>query len=362
MKSTERERCCQTSIEDVFGFIPSMIPIRPEIRTLLRPAGSFETKEELYDYVESRRVVPGHVSIVPAGVVTSAMSNRQYGRRYACGGNLVSIIDTGRCMPVSLSGAVRGEVEGLSEGASARMRKYLRCCVSAYKEMVTLTYPEEFPSSGIVVKEHLRRFNQEVRREVERIYGPDELNSHSIFWFLEFQERGAPHFHLFLTRSPDKHWVARTWARIVGSNDSNHKRAGTRTEYLRTGRGGTICYACKYAAKQAQKTVPEEFLNVGRMWGINGVRKVLSAATIVPREVAGQENIEKATKVLIRTLEMMVSGGEAKVIMQETGVVLLTIDDPINQTMIRMLIRSISRACYGEKADNFIDCEVENGS
>ena len=55
--------------------------------------------------------------------------------------------------------------------------------------------------------------------------------------------------------------------------------AGTRVETLRTGRGGTIAYASKYAAKATQKKVPLEYLNCGRFWGITGERRLVSAAT-----------------------------------------------------------------------------------
>jgi hypothetical protein len=362
MYNNEILQFCQQDAEEVFGCLRTLVPLKPELRPLLRFPGSFETKEELLSYVESRRVIPTAVSSVPSGVVTRDMSNRQYGTRYGSSGNLVSIVNTGRTMPVYFNGTSRGSIEGLSPSAGARMRTYLRSCSSEYKEMVTLTYPKEFPSDGREVKEHLRRFNQEVRREIKRSYGSDCLELHSIFWFLEFQDRGAPHFHLFLTKSPCRVWVADTWARIVGSNDVNHRKAGTRTEYLRTGRGGSISYACKYAAKQCQKTVPDEYLNVGRMWGINGVRKTVSAATIVPMRCAGKENVDSSVRTLKKALGRMIEGGCAKVILQEPDVVLITITDSINQAIIRTLIKRISQACYGDKYDNFVDCELENGS
>ena len=180
----------------------------------------------------------------------------------------------------------RSNIAAFSSSSGRRMRAFLRECVPEYRVMVTLTYPASFPLDGRVTKEHLRRFVQELKRDAERKYSGIDLKKWSCFWFMEFQRRGAVHFHLFVTCSYPKQWIAETWYRIVGSDDIRHKHAGTRIEKLRAGRKGTISYASKYAAKQAQKEIPDFLKNTGRFWGVSGCKWRVSAATTLSLDLA----------------------------------------------------------------------------
>lgn len=188
--------------------------------------------------------------------------------------------------PSSLRGCesnVKKRITGFSGSSGVRMRRFLRGCSAEYRVMFTLTYPGYYSIDGLECKRHLKLLFQ----RINRLWGgglhhPNEKGEReSLFWFLEFQARGAPHFHIFGTRSIDKQWLAKSWYEIVGSDDLRHLYAGTRVESLRTGRGGTISYAAKYAAKQTQKVVPVDFLNVGRFWGVTGNRNLVSAAISV---------------------------------------------------------------------------------
>jgi hypothetical protein len=125
--------------------------------------------------------------------------------------------------------------------------------------MLTLTYPAEFPTNGRLVKDHWRRFRQWIVRN----------GAVTGLWVLEFQERGAPHFHVFIREPLDRFDVSAAWYRIVGSNDPKHLSAGTRIESFRkpAAIGG---YVMKYAAKMEQKDVPEGYSQVGRFWGTWG--------------------------------------------------------------------------------------------
>ena len=162
------------------------------------------------------------------------------GTVYKSSGNLFISKDVFHGVPHNFIGSKRGDVVAFSPGAGTRMRCYLRECLPEYRQMVTLTYPFCYPTNGPESKEHLKRFLQEVKREYDRSEGvTDEfggIEKHSSFWFLEFQQRGAPHYHIFLTWAPRKEWVAATWYRICNSEDPRHLHAGTRTEFLRTGR------------------------------------------------------------------------------------------------------------------------------
>ena len=135
-----------------------------------------------------------------------------------------------------------------------------------FRTMVTLTYPSEYPSDGKEVKRHLDTFLKGLRRGAIPI---------SYLWFLEFQKRGAPHYHILYDRPfPTKRLdqaslrfrISAAWYRIVGSGDPKHLAAGCRTERIRNEYGARN-YCVKYAFKMAQKCVPEGYRNIGRLWG-----------------------------------------------------------------------------------------------
>jgi len=152
--------------------------------------------------------------------------------------------------------------------------------------MVTLTYPAEFPCTGPQTKRHLQNFRLRLLRKWPTIGG---------VWFLEFQRRGAPHYHVLLTlklwemgelvereRRHNKlgarkyrtiEWVqdllSSWWYEIVSSGDLRHLRAGTAVEVIEEEQGA-LRYAACHAAKPHQKKVPEGFADVGRFWGVIG--------------------------------------------------------------------------------------------
>lgn len=174
-------------------------------------------------------------------------------------------------------------------------------CGVPFRSMVTATYPKEFPRDGRQVKNDLNRLNQWFRDNFEQPRG---------IWFLEFQKRGAPHFHHLLDIDLDSHGhlatkrrtreqtknatyrtcpemeqdLSRAWYRIVSSGDEKHLRAGICWEVLEDS-DAAAKYAAKHAAKPRQKEVPDEYLNVGRFWGVIGRVKA----------VALDEDFEKMT-------------------------------------------------------------------
>lgn len=175
----------------------------------------------------------------------------------------------------------RRKIVAFSIRSGARMRRFLRCSNARYSIMGTLTYPSEYPRSGRVVKAHFRAFIERFRRYIKGLYG-ESASDWSVFWFLEFQSRGAPHFHFFTNYTIPRDVLAMWWYDIVSSGDQRHLLAGTRIEYLRAGRSGAIAYASKYAAKVEQKAVPPGFEDVGRFWGAVGDVSCHSFFLLVP--------------------------------------------------------------------------------
>lgn len=155
-------------------------------------------------------------------------------------------------------GGIRSEVTAFTN-ASKRRLLFTARNFSGLEIMLTLTYPANFPTDGRLVKNHWRRFRQWLVRN----------GAATGLWVLEFQARGAPHFHVFVREPLNREAVADAWYRIVDSADPKHRAAGTRIERFRrpTALGG---YVMKYAAKAFQKHVPGGFEKVGRFWGTWG--------------------------------------------------------------------------------------------
>ena len=186
-----------------------------------------------------------------------------------------------------VGGGVRGEVRAWSSASRRRLFRALAAipwpllgpCL-----FVTLTYPSAFPTSGRVVHHHLDRLHRSIERRWGKACG---------VWKLEFQRRGAPHFHLCLVspvrcvcgaygqrQGSPKHrscgcqrefreWLSAEWFRIVGSGDVAHLSAGTSVEWLGDHPASYLAgYVSGYGGKGKghQEVVPESALDVGR-WG-----------------------------------------------------------------------------------------------
>ena len=272
---------------------------------------------------------------------------------------------TSRVCPNRFIGAVRSDVACFSIDSSRRMRRYLRCCVPDYRYMLTLTYPGFFSSDGSACKQHLRQMLQELKREQERfntykLTGADSTRKYSSFWFLEFQERGAPHFHILTTHEFNKQWLSRRWFDIVGSDDLRHLAAGTNFEKLRQGRAGICSYATKYANKQSQKVVPDGYENVGRFWGVSGSRATVAADTFLSREDMAKPAIKSSLKRFKAEFEEMKGTGKAVLLSSNDGarvykLTSLDVQERVYQRVMYLGLHS------GKTTNIFSSAEVDNG-
>lgn len=146
-------------------------------------------------------------------------------------------------------------ITSLSERSAKGLKFTLRNSAGLWKAMITLTYPADFPCNGEIVKGHLNTWCQFLRRQKIKY-----------FWILEFQERGAPHFHFLTSEMIDKDIVSWRWYEIVGSGDKKHLLAGTRCDTVRHEQH-LFGYMVGYMKKLTQKQAPKDFENVGRWWG-----------------------------------------------------------------------------------------------
>lgn len=159
-------------------------------------------------------------------------------------------------------GGKRGEIENFSKQSRIRLFKLLHQLKFKRITFVTLTYPAVFPDDVRESKAHLKEY----RRRFEILYGKIQT-----VWRLEFQERGAPHYHLMLLDAPFipiEDW-REIWYNVVGSGDENHRLIGTDVRLV-TGSDSpalVASYLGKYLGKVDQSSGDLQKRNVGRFWG-----------------------------------------------------------------------------------------------
>lgn len=224
------------------------------------------------------------------------------------------------------------EITGWSRKSRANMVRAL--CEMDYRPMlddqaripamVTLTYPGDWLTvvpTGRRCKAHLQAF----RRRYEKAWGESLM----AVWKLEFQRRGAPHFHLLLvpphglsripgTRAtaaarigsglPFRQWLSAVWVDIVDHPDPEERRrhllAGTGVDFAEGLKARdpkrVAVYFTKhgsFAAKEYQHCVPEEWQapgqGPGRFWGYWSLERVTFAVEVTPDQAVQAARIAR---------------------------------------------------------------------
>jgi hypothetical protein len=177
---------------------------------------------------------------------------------------------------VSTGGGERGKIKKYTKSSHKNFIEKLSNSIHQMEIIIHLTYPADYPTDGKIIKYHRKRFVQWINRTHDGGY----------IWCLEFQKRGAPHFHVLVDRQIPYQEVAEKWYDIVDSEDEKHLEAGTSVESIRN-KEGMKWYMADYLSKWQQKQVPDDYVNVGRFWcasrGIDGrsVRKVYGSSNSI---------------------------------------------------------------------------------
>lgn len=175
-----------------------------------------------------------------------------------------------------VGGGKRGIVSGFSSASRRRLWSLLMRLDRSYLPLfVTLTFHNHWPDDVPTLKRMLDTLFKRLRRRYPQA---------SAIWKLEYQRRGAPHFHLLLWGFPhgDKDWIAGAWVEIV------RHYTGEDSEYIhlwhlgRLGNGNQHCvqpvkswrgvraYAAKYLTKvEVVANAEGEIIHTGRMWGVH---------------------------------------------------------------------------------------------
>lgn len=126
-----------------------------------------------------------------------------------------------------------------------------------------MTYHNNLPDSE-ALKKHMNNFLTQLRKKYQGI---------NYLWILEFQRRGAPHFHLYLSLPHDTEglhdFLANTWHKIAEPNSVDHLAFHLRKKNLIQWEMGNASYPCKFTDKYHQKQIPDCYQNTGRFWGAN---------------------------------------------------------------------------------------------
>jgi len=176
-------------------------------------------------------------------------------------GTLLKVKTTGD-QPPQEEPSRRGEVCGFSKKSRKRLLElFARLTPRKKTTFITLTYPKEFPDAK-QAKSHLRAFFERLRRHSQSACG---------VWRLEFQKRGAPHFHILLwgMEFVPKETIQAWWGEII-----DYENPFTRIELIRSNRK-VMSYVAKYVAKPTSESEAGEasgfnitpYLHAGRVWG-----------------------------------------------------------------------------------------------
>lgn len=171
----------------------------------------------------------------------------------------------------------RGNIKMQSKKSLLRLMFLMQATTLEFKSMMTLTYPNYFPTDGKIVKQDVAALVQKLRRADVKY-----------LWFLEFQKRGAPHIHVLTDHEAitprtrvdfGLYWTARIglsdWftkicpASLYEKEIIKMAKFNTHPSVWQLIRleDGARNYVTKYASKERQKRVPKQYFNVGRFWG-----------------------------------------------------------------------------------------------
>lgn len=155
----------------------------------------------------------------------------------------------------------RTDIQGFSDHSRRRLRFLAGNPSIKLISQFCLTYHKTVPD-GHTIKKHLNSWLTRLR---SRFPGVGYL------WVLEFQTRGVPHFHVWISLPHDlpglRNILAKSWNNIAEPGNSQHMAFHNHKRNLIAWDMYSPAYLCKYLDKESQKAVPAGYVGVGRFWG-----------------------------------------------------------------------------------------------
>lgn len=204
----------------------------------------------------------------------------------------VKIVRTkyGQCTDITPP-PVRTEIQGFSDHSRRRLRFLAgNSCVPLVSQFC-LTYHQTVPD-GRTVKRHLDNWLKRIRRRFPDVH---------YLWVLEFQTRGVPHFHVWLSLPHDlpglHNILAVSWNKIAEPSSEQHLLFHKhRKNFIKWDMYSTS-YLTKYLDKASQKAIPAGFTGCGRFWG-NSTGLLATPHEITPASLSHlspDETIDEST-------------------------------------------------------------------
>ncbi len=232
-----------------------------------------------------------------------------------------------------------------------------------YLYSLTLTYGKRLPQNSREVKRHIKAFREWMRRHGYQSY----------LWKLEYQMRGAPHFHFiifhdwplvlgnyynifgkphvrnklskygkgkYLDRwngnSACRHEMQKAWNRIADPKSEDHFLASVELDKVRSPDSMGF-YMINYVAgekkanKKKQNQVPEKYIEGhGRFWGYTGIEKMKAGKVFI---TADDKMLEESYRII--NLYIKRKGVNVKIIPAKGSVIIY--DNNIKKSLFRHL-------------------------
>lgn len=168
----------------------------------------------------------------------------------------------------------RGIIRGMSPKSRKRMIEGIAQWLNfdeGRSYFITITYHEEWGVDFKAWKRDIEVFCKRMKRKLEGIGG---------LWKLEFQKRGAPHYHILISGANEVlsemiKWVTENWADIAHQNSEHKGKYATNVR-----RVYSLRHAQHYCAKYMTKDVPLyvnpnedgvlDLIPTGRIWAFFG--------------------------------------------------------------------------------------------
>lgn len=164
-------------------------------------------------------------------------------------------------------GGVRGSITEFSRQSQARLMKKLACWRPFGQVIiVTLTYPRQFPNSRRAGQD-FERFRRHLRQRYPELAG---------MWKLEYQKRGAPHYHMVLetgrtafSLSHFRAWLDQTWiqsrrSNVLARTQAAWARDPSRAKYYLAKEVGKTAQSSKAWRNRINQATEDHY---GRFWG-----------------------------------------------------------------------------------------------
>lgn len=159
-------------------------------------------------------------------------------------------------------GGRRKEIQVFSADSRFRLFRLLHRLEFDKVTFCTLTYPAVFPTEKAVYKANLKEY----RRRFE-----DRFGRVPAVWRLEFQARGAPHYHIMYLDAPyvDIHDWCYLWSDVIHTYDMAHRLVGVDVKLVTSGKESKLVafYLAKYVAKIDKRDPNCIKIKPGRWWG-----------------------------------------------------------------------------------------------